>query len=730
LRPTPAAALTAALAAVLAVPEAAALPPIPSPVHVLNTAEPCSQRDADVAALDGGGFVATWTGTLENGSGVSARRLDAEGTPVGGELVLLAAEPPGAIGPARVAPAADGGFTVAWVQMVSGFDTAIRLRAFDADGTARGPSATVAILHGAPAALALTGDSLGRPALAWTEEGSVRFRLFETDLNPRTGVRVAADPTPAAIAGGVSIAATSDGELLLAWREDPGFGDPLPPWVVRGRRFDPDGVARGPAFTIAAGQPGTAFNQSPAAAALAGGGWAVAWAWNPSSGPVGVYTGVLDTAGSPLGPAFLTAGAAPLEAAFDPDLAAVPDGGFALVFSGTFLPPPIIPPPLFYGPFVLLRRFDAEGVPIDAEEPVDVQTDRDQSNPAVAFGGDGGLEVVWRHHYPSPIILAPPCSEQATIQARAFDLRCIEDGERLCLQGGRIAVEVEVDDPRIGAPRPASAEPLTDDTGTFWLFREENVELAVKVLDGAEVNGFFWFFSGALSDLGYEIVVTDTVTGEDRRYENLPGEVASRADTRALPSAPPPPGSPTGPGRAAGAAPDALPGPAGGAAGPVAAADEAGAAGGSPLRSLAGEGFPLPGCDDPGVLCLHDGRFAVSIEWHEPRAGASGVATGVPLSDRAAYFWFFRPANAEVVLKVLDGSEVNGFFWVFFGALTDLEYRIEVVDLLNGCHWRYDNPPFTLTSRADTMAQNGQALPCPPPGAGAATGSSRGGTTP
>jgi hypothetical protein len=741
----PTAVLTAVLAAAFAAPEATALPPFPSPIHVLNVAAPCSQRNPDLAALGGGGFVATWTGTLENGFGVGGRLLDAEGTPVGGELVF-SDEAQFGVDQARVAPISDGGFAVARMDFEPGTapgfpnEFSILMRAFDADGGPRSPEVLVTALTTLQqVGFALATDGHGRPAVAWNDVGTVRFRLFDADLTARTGIRtaVAFDPSPGSgdLVGHASIAAGEDGELLVVWEEGPVIiADPLPPWTferVRGRRFDPDGTARGPAFTIDEAIPGSRFTQSPAAAALAGGGWAVAWAWNPppGSGPVGVYTRVLDAAGSPLGAAFLTADLA-LEAAFDPDLAAVPDGGFALAFSGDPLPPPIIPPPFFYGPVVLFQRFDAEGAPLGAEEPVDVPSDRDQSNPAVAFGGDGRLEVVWRRAYPSPIILPPPCSEQATIEARGFDLGCIEEGERLCLQGGRIAVEVLVDDPRVGEPRMARAEKLTDDSGTFWLFREENVEMAVKVLDGAGVNGFFWFFSGSLSDLGYEIVVTDTLTGEDRRYENLPGEVASRADTRALPSPPALPGSQTGPGRAAGTMPDTLPGAPGGAAGPVVTADEAGGAGGSPPRSLAGEGFPLPGCDDPGVLCLHDGRFAVSIEWHEPRTGASGVATGVPLSDRAAYFWFFRPANAEVVLKILDGSEVNGFFWVFFGALTDLEYRIEVVDLLNGCHWRYDNPPFTLTSHADTMAQNGQPLPCRRPGAGAATRSAHGGGRP
>lgn len=727
MRRTPAAAAlaTAALAAAVAAPGAAALPPFVPPVFVLNTTAPCSQHSPDLAVLGAGGFVATWSGELEEGVGVAARRLDADGAPLGDELGLVDSAPHGARQP-RVAPAADGGFAVAWYELQGefGLRAVVHMRLFDADGTPRGSRVQVVDTLGfSPLWLDLATDGLGRPTVAWSQGTAVLFRLFEADLTPRSDVLVAAllpGPDPPAVLGDVSIAAAADGELLVVWEEGPDpLADPAPPWAydrVRGRRFDPDGLARGPAFTIDAKEPGSAFTQAPDAAALAGGGWAVAWAWNPQpgTGPVGVYSRLLDAAGSAIGPAFLSADLA-LVAARDPDLAAIPDGGFALVWSGVHLPPPIIPPPFSDRSRVLLQRFDAQGVPLAGEAPAHPPTDRHHSTPAAAFGDGGRLVVAWRHHHPIPPILPPPCVEQATIEARSFDAGCNADGKRLCLHGGRIAVEVVVDDPRIGAPRPAAAEPLTADTGTFWLFREENVELAVKVLDGAEANGWFWFFSGALSDLGYEIVVTDTVSGEDRRYRNLPGEVASRADTRALPSTPALPGSLTGSGRAAGPAPDALPGPPGGAAGPVTAAvaDGGGGRGGDRPRTLTGATHPLPACDAPGVLCLRGERFGVSIQWRDPRSGVSGVATGVPLTEESGYFWFFRPGNVEVVLKILDGSFVNNHFWVFFGALTDLEYTIVVEDRVKHEFWTYPNPPFTLTSRADTRALPGDFPPCP-----------------
>jgi len=56
----------------------------------------------------------------------------------------------------------------------------------------------------------------------------------------------------------------------------------------------------------------------------------------------------------------------------------------------------------------------------------------------------------------------------------------------------------------------------------------------IKVLDGRAVNGRFWVFYGALSDVEYTITVTDTETGQSRSYHNPPHHLEGRADTQAF----------------------------------------------------------------------------------------------------------------------------------------------------------------------------------------------------
>lgn len=56
------------------------------------------------------------------------------------------------------------------------------------------------------------------------------------------------------------------------------------------------------------------------------------------------------------------------------------------------------------------------------------------------------------------------------------------------------------------------------------------------------------------------------------------------------------------------------------------------------------------------------------------------------------YFWFFHRDNLELVVKMLDGRIVNGRFWVFYGALSDVEYTLRVTDRVTGDVKAYDNP--------------------------------------
>jgi len=100
-----------------------------------------------------------------------------------------------------------------------------------------------------------------------------------------------------------------------------------------------------------------------------------------------------------------------------------------------------------------------------------------------------------------------------------------------------------------------------------------------------------------------------------------------------------------------------------------------------------------PDCDpDATTLCLNRGRFRVTVEW-EDGAGGSGVARVAPCgSPDTGVLWFFSPDNWEMMVKVLDGCGVNGHYWVFAAATTNVGYTLEVEDTSTGATSSYSNP--------------------------------------
>lgn len=116
------------------------------------------------------------------------------------------------------------------------------------------------------------------------------------------------------------------------------------------------------------------------------------------------------------------------------------------------------------------------------------------------------------------------------------------------------------------------------------------------------------------------------------------------------------------------------------------------------------------------ALELHGGRFQVSVAWRTPDGGRSGEGHATRLSEESGSFWFFDGANAEVTVKVLDGSAVNGHAWVFLASMTTVEFAVTVMDVGDGlcltlpvfppaCPTRvYEQPPSQNRNFVDLTA--------------------------
>jgi hypothetical protein len=135
-------------------------------------------------------------------------------------------------------------------------------------------------------------------------------------------------------------------------------------------------------------------------------------------------------------------------------------------------------------------------------------------------------------------------------------------------------------------------------------------------------------------------------------------------------------------------------------------------------RIVAGNGpFALDGSE----VELLGGAFAVSVDWRD-FTDTTGSGRVLPLgSTDSALFWFFRPPNWELLVKVIDGCDYNGFYWVYYAATTNVEFTLSVDFAFDEDGARtYFNP---LGTSLRTAVTDSEAFPClivmrPEPAAG------------
>ena len=113
---------------------------------------------------------------------------------------------------------------------------------------------------------------------------------------------------------------------------------------------------------------------------------------------------------------------------------------------------------------------------------------------------------------------------------------------------------------------------------------------------------------------------------------------------------------------------------------------------------------------DERTRCLRDSRFAVTAA---RVAGGEAEGGGPPLpalvapegTNDSALFHFFDAENWEVLVKVLDGCETNGHYWMFAASATTLEFLVRVEDTVTGESREYRNEAGTAAGAVtDTKA--------------------------
>lgn len=99
---------------------------------------------------------------------------------------------------------------------------------------------------------------------------------------------------------------------------------------------------------------------------------------------------------------------------------------------------------------------------------------------------------------------------------------CVSSDTTLCLNHDRFKVEAEWRT-RDGNRGAGQAIRLTPDSGFFWFFGPDNVEVVVKVLDACSFNARYWVFGAGLTNVEVTLRVTDTRSGIVKTYNNPQG---------------------------------------------------------------------------------------------------------------------------------------------------------------------------------------------------------------
>jgi PKD repeat protein len=260
---------------------------------------------------------------------------------------------------------------------------------------------------------------------------------------------------------------------------------------------------------------------------------------------------------------------------------------------------------------------------------------------------------------------------------------CVPDADTFCALNGDFSIEVawkkKNGETGVGKVVPSAT---SDNTGVFYFFEDYNWELLLKVLDGCTINQRFWVFGGAATNVEYQIKVKDLVANDEWIYDNPQGKSSDaitdtgafatcnvdrnlmRENARAELVERICVGCPEG-----SATPTPTP---------------------SPSPTVPANVGP---CDpNSTTLCAISERFQVRVNW-KTKSGNTGNGAVVPaITDNTGVFWFFQQENWELLIKVLNGCQLNDHFWVFGAGATDVNYTVTVEDLATGATWEYENP--------------------------------------
>jgi len=290
-------------------------------------------------------------------------------------------------------------------------------------------------------------------------------------------------------------------------------------------------------------------------------------------------------------------------------------------------------------------------------------------------------------------------------------------------EGGDFQASVRWSNPRDGSSGTGHAQRLARDSGAFWFFSPDNLEVTIKVLDGRAINGRWWVFISSMTDLQFEVDIS-RAGGPAKTYVQTAGANRNFIDINASFDEGPEPVIPSWPEivltpeRPTAADPvhvemavgSPLPGltydgrqgnrflfsdfswgwPSGGEPPPPNLRFTAETVAGPLAPGIYAVDFRMGGEHHLGrtfevtparpALRLRESgedHFDIEVRYRLPGQTGFAAAPPVSLTRDAGYFYFLDPKNVEVTAKIVDGRAVNGHWWLFLANMTTVELEIE-----------------------------------------------------
>jgi len=294
-------------------------------------------------------------------------------------------------GDRSIATDAQGAFVVAWQSINNGVSN-LYARRYDAAGNALGGEIKVNTQSGVPSIpeYSVAMNAGGSFVVVWRHAYTVSKNTSSSDVH---GQRF--DPSGSPVGGEFVASSSSNGHsyptvgmadddsFVVAWMRN--SGSQKEGWNVYGQRFAAGGAKVGAEFRVNDYLPGEQGH--PSLAMDGQGNFLLAWqSPNQDGSDYGVYARRYNTSGAAISGEFRVNVKTSGRQA-EPSAALLPDGGFVAAWHD-------LVPGVSGSSDVRLRRFDASGVG-SAEQVVNTHTAGDQEFPKVAADAQGNATVVW-----------------------------------------------------------------------------------------------------------------------------------------------------------------------------------------------------------------------------------------------------------------------------------------------------------------------------------------------